>query len=294
MANAQVKRRHHHVPRFILRNFADREERLWLHQRGKPATPGVSVEDAAVVRDLYSRGEPGEPKDDSLEDWLGDEVDGPAATAVRRILETDSLDLSDDERRALALFVGVQDVRTPTARDHITRILQAGMDEWWAAMTVSSLKSDLEASGDSFSDEDIAQAIEEYDKSVGGKAWLGFIQETRLAAEAVAARGWILVRAESRHFLTNDVGLVKFAGDVKKPAAPTPGFNDGGTHWVVPLSPTRALAIGSRDSGVVTSSSAKVTATNRAVVGTAERFVYSRFRSSFVERWWEAAADGED
>lgn len=288
---AQVSRRHHHVTRHILRKFAEGDGMLRMHERGAGARR-VKVEDAAVVKDLYSRGVPGGPKDDTIEKWLADHVDGPGSAVVDRILATDSLNLTNEQRIHLARLIGAQDIRSPTARDHVITTLQGMSDHWWEEQSRVEFKSGLEAAGIPFTDEDLDAAMEDLGRPTVDKSdWLDLISDLDRATAAVLSLGWILVRAPGGYeFLTNDVGLVKFAGGLQSPAPPTPGFNSGGTHWVVPLSPKRALAIAPGASRVVTSTSKMVKDTNRAIVETADRFVYSRLRSEFVEKWWSEAA----
>jgi hypothetical protein len=100
-------RRHHLLPRFYLRSFADERERLTVVPRagesGPQTTYTATIENIIVERDFYAiRDNEGE-RSQVVEEALG-RLEGAAATALRVLLD-DGLVLSDQLRAAWSEFM---------------------------------------------------------------------------------------------------------------------------------------------------------------------------------------------
>lgn len=106
-----LKRRHHTVPAFYLRGFADGERLLTI------ALPGTRrftqmVKDASVATDFYAI--PGHKDgDDVLEEALAD-LEGKAAPVIARIVARRPLLPGD--RGTLAYYIAVQAARSPAQK----------------------------------------------------------------------------------------------------------------------------------------------------------------------------------
>lgn len=108
----QTSRRHHTVPKFYLRGFADRDTLLTVPLPGERRYR-QSVNSAAVETDFYAL--PGhEDGDDVLERALAD-VEAPAAAIISRI-ESGTWPISPEERQACGFFIALQSTRTQTRR----------------------------------------------------------------------------------------------------------------------------------------------------------------------------------
>lgn len=113
-------RRHHTVPRFYLRGFAEQQRIATVR------LPGVkrfvqSINDASVVKDFYTIAGH-EDGDDAIEQSLS-EVEGETAEIFRAITRG-VWPLPSDDRMALGYFLALQVTRLPVQRrtsDHIAR-----------------------------------------------------------------------------------------------------------------------------------------------------------------------------
>jgi hypothetical protein len=103
---AKTKKRHHTVPQFYLRNWAD--ERDYIAVMGEAGKRVVRVRNAGLVKNFYAVPGTGLPED-AAEDALAG-IESAAAPALRRL--TDQFPPSEVDRQAIALFLGMQLTRT--------------------------------------------------------------------------------------------------------------------------------------------------------------------------------------
>src|SRR5450759_2025441 len=112
-------RRHHYVPRMLLRQFSalpDLENPpIWKLPAGRGTPRRSSVDNETVIRDYYKTSVPldGLPFAD-IEAFLA-HLEGLAATAIRQL---DFGDLDETGRLHLTLFLLVMHRRTPLGRTH--------------------------------------------------------------------------------------------------------------------------------------------------------------------------------
>lgn len=112
-SSKKLKRRHHTVPRLLLRRFADGELIMRVPLDGGERRP-VGIADVTVRRDFYSmRGENGQ-LDDSVEDLLS-ELENKAARIIRQVVGG-LWPLPTEDRAVLAEYIAVQHARIPAAR----------------------------------------------------------------------------------------------------------------------------------------------------------------------------------
>lgn len=119
----QVKRRHHTVPRFILKNFADDNLMLDAWQRsGKKHT--IHIDHATVIKNFYNATTAVGGPVDAVEDWLAEEVEGPVSPIIAAIVAEDS----QPSPSAVSLCAGLAAsgvLRTATVRSYLTQIGEA-------------------------------------------------------------------------------------------------------------------------------------------------------------------------
>ncbi|MFD3729532.1 DUF4238 domain-containing protein [Streptomyces sp. NPDC058671] len=128
-SKSKLKRRHHTVPRLLLRRFADGEQIVRVPLDGGERRQ-VGIADVTVHRDFYSmRGEGGQ-LDDTVENLLAD-LEGKAAKIIRKIAQG-VWPLAVEERAVVAEWIAAQHARIPAARtaqnemaDHLGKILIA-------------------------------------------------------------------------------------------------------------------------------------------------------------------------
>ncbi|WP_371749026.1 DUF4238 domain-containing protein [Streptomyces sp. NBC_00280] len=107
----QVGARHHTVPAFYLRRFANAQNQLWVRDRRSP-TPGLRKETDLAIRDFYTfQNIHGEP-DGRMEQIL-QKVEGRAARALRRVTSavTWGQPITAADKTDLCIFTAFQLVR---------------------------------------------------------------------------------------------------------------------------------------------------------------------------------------
>lgn len=274
--------RHHFRPILHFRHFADRVGLVFVYDKRREQRTGqYHVKVLGAERHLYAPGEgENDPRDDRIETWLADMIDGPAAKPLGRARR--NLRLDNDGRSRLAAFVAAQDMRTPKARDMLVALFQSELDAWYAGLARDLprlRKSILDATGVDYSERELRDAHGSYSVEVTKGVWLDFIRDNlNRAAERLHHGVWHVVRAPANHeFLTNDIGILKFSGSFQRPVKYALGFFASRDRWLVPLDPKAALAIGPGDDTTkIRADAAWMDATNDQIVTDAARFVYSR------------------
>jgi hypothetical protein len=116
-------RRHHYIPQFFQRRFADDNEQLVVTplDGSKPIT--THVKNVAVVKDLYTMRDTDLGETVAVERLLA-EVDGEAAGAIARLLAGLLFPPMEPDRSNLALWFGLLFVRDP----HTRRVMEAMSD----------------------------------------------------------------------------------------------------------------------------------------------------------------------
>ena len=281
MAEHELRRLHHFRPVLHLRHFADAEDLIWVYDRQAPTKPfRQKVSRVAAEKYLYSPLSGEHPRDDTMETWLADCVDGPAAAPLGKVIQ--NLPFAHGERSALSAYIGVQDLRTPAMRDILVPSFQRGMEAEYKKLTADheAIRQDiLRDQGIDISVEDIATLVDMYTVDVNKGVWLEFIERnTNKLGRRIYHMAWTRMLAPPPFaFLTNDIGVAKGYGDPPVLAPYAPGFAAGRTHWIVPLSTDVALLLnpsGHDHDGHITPEVAS--AINNRLIKDAKRFVYSR------------------
>jgi hypothetical protein len=277
---------HHFVPKLLLRHFTDAYGCVTVYDRRADWASFRHVpERVGGEKYLYSPGvesSPGvNPKDDSTERWFEREIDGPAGIVLRRIVEgAEIADLTREEFGAIAAFVGMQDIRVPKSAELLIPAFE---------MAARSGVMDTDEALQALNKREIMVTREEVirvQKEVGEKiveqfakpSWLAFLIENKLrAALHVSGKLWFIIQApEHATFLTSDLAIAKFRGGFERPHGHSFGDFGGLSHWVMPLSPGRALGLAPFGSEPPPNTEAFVLLVNQQLVRDARRFVYSR------------------
>lgn len=106
--------RHHYVPQFYLRRFANQKNQLRAFRRSTREMSRIGVRQAASEIGFYDVKESEDYSKEFVEELLGQKVENFAALAFQRLDET--WPPSEEDRVWLALFMAVQIVRTPEQR----------------------------------------------------------------------------------------------------------------------------------------------------------------------------------
>lgn len=109
-------RRHHYVPQFLLRRFANSRNLIATISVDDPSRPRItSVGNTAAITDFYSTISDEVGANVSVERLLA-EVDGNASAVIEKLTSNAPLPVTDRERDALTLFLAFQKVRGPGHR----------------------------------------------------------------------------------------------------------------------------------------------------------------------------------
>ena len=109
-------KRHHYVTRAYLEGFLEANEKcLWVYGRHRRNQYTAKPESTAFQKNYYSFKKLDGTWDDTLEEFLANEIEGPGIELIRR-LATRNLTLTWKERERLALLLAFQEFRVPFMR----------------------------------------------------------------------------------------------------------------------------------------------------------------------------------
>ncbi len=229
------------------------------------------------VADLWQRA----ADDDSVEVWLDQRVDTPAARPIRALVGGAPLSsLVSDDVIALAQFVAAQDMRTPIVRDLLVPELSRGAAQ--AGGDARGAQRALSRRGKFFSlarIESVSAKLQPYLRAQGKAGWLKYIEDQLpVATRNVQARTMTVLDAPTGlEFITSDVGIVKAIASLAAPAPWEGGTIGGRFNWLVPLSPHRALAVTDKAFPAPPAlTESDLAAVNRQLILDAREFVYAR------------------
>ena len=154
---AQVSHRHHTVPQFYLRRFANDRNQLLQVRLGDPAKANrISVRDALVRKDFYMVQESDMSWSDRVEKLLG-RIEGDAATGFRGVLADGEWPLMQRTRQSIATWLALQALRSPATRTSLDELATGMAQGLIAAGGKEGLRGILEKSGDTESIEDLTK-----------------------------------------------------------------------------------------------------------------------------------------
>jgi Protein of unknown function (DUF4238) len=256
---SSAPKRHHYVPRFLLRRFAEDSETkrpmVWWLNKKTGQNERRSVENEAVIGRYYQLSEGDELPREVPEKMLSD-VEGVAAAAIRS-LEEHPQRLDFEERLSLALFIVLQRKRTPNGRRYfkfadelLGRLAtEANLHEaesWAAAMrAIGEFESPEQAEHERL---ETLRAFQEgrvtVETTTDGEIRGMFLAAVEVALVLTRADfSWYLLRAEGeRRFVLGDDPVAFF--DPSKPETPGGlGFATSRVESTLPLSPTTCLLL---------------------------------------------------
>lgn len=254
---ANGAKRHHFLPQFQLRGFAQPHHgkdcvfQMDTTSRGAPLR--VDVRTAASRRRLYAVATDNGPSN-RLEGYLA-LVETHAAPALRRLTGAPTT-LSQADRATIAYLVALQTMRTPSAAEQITRVANAALKtaagEFFSDRhAVAELyrerfnEDESDEAIDRFRDRVLAQ-IREGEIRLDGGEGAAFATALQFAIESVPiviACHWTLLRSPTGGIITSDCGYA-----IHDPSPPYPWAAQGllssaHVEVTVPLSDTDCLLI---------------------------------------------------
>lgn len=219
MTNAaqNVARRHHTVPAFYLRGFAEGDQISTIR------LPGVhrfvqSVGDASVAKDFYTV-DGHENGSDVIEKALS-EVEG-AAAAVLRSVDAGRWPLAEEDRATLGYFMALQAVRVPQQRRTLDNVAAQMVRLQIGAGGKEALRRRLEQQGGAVTDELLEDIWEQSTRPEGPPIKRPRIEHIQQMLELsqellkyLVGRPWSLIEFDRRSLITSDapVSLIPSPG----------------------------------------------------------------------------------
>ena len=210
-----MKKRHHFVPQFYLRQFATLEpaEEIWTYDMEAGVSRGTTVQNTAFEKHLYSVTLEDGTRLDDLEDVIAN-IESKAAPVLEKL--TTGQKVGDQERADFASFMAIMYVRTDVFRHQYAQIMTGGLQ--------------LQMYGTAFHDRAFKNFIKKYQRDKGplsaeeietmrngmlnpqdftvsvDKAWtLQALTFHNRLAPIFYAMHWSLLKAkEPRYFITSD------------------------------------------------------------------------------------------
>lgn len=261
---------------------------VWVFPKSGGTPFRSKPSDIAVEKHLYSPGIGPEPKDDSLEIFLGDHVEGPAVEIFGKLAS--EIALEPHERQIVARYIAVQELRTPWVRDIAARdggrlvqdSLRANPD------SAEELRGILAEFGETLVDDEVNALTESEDPDnplgkYGKVLWLNnLLCVAARTAPMIEAHPWKVVQASRDfEFITSDSPVVRVSTS-GEPVRIGPGWESEEVETVFALTPQKALLLkmGIRE-GPAVGPRSWCTEVNRRTIWQAKRHVFAR-RS---ERW---------
>lgn len=251
-------KRHHYLPRFLLRRFAEKDGPraglVWRLDKKTGQPRAVAPKFEAALPHYYRLTREDGTTDSRPEDILA-RIESAAASALHSVERGETP--SDEERTWLALFVLFQHRRTPAAREWLRFF-----DEVMAAMTTEVDLSNADsfhrrakqAAPEMTPDEVEATRRELLDDLKAGRVRLGstpsrevammFVAAEQVAAKLVSGFTWAVLRAsDDSKLVLPGMGITLYD--------PTPPYPESGLGFasspnaetIVPVDPAFALAL---------------------------------------------------
>lgn len=208
MSNAK---RHHYVPQFYLRRFADESGRLRVYRTHSQLPPIMTtVKDAAVRTGFYKLDltGPGDPM--QLESELA-KIEDESARVIQRVSSARSWPPSQSDRDVLATYLGLQLMRTPEKRREHEEMTDTIEKVFYENMTVEHARAQLIKTGEDPTEEKVAlimnvsQHPDQYRFVLHPNEFLRSMVTVGLeAARVLAGRSWWLGTSPGPAFATGD------------------------------------------------------------------------------------------
>ncbi len=279
-------RKHHYVPVFYQRNFANSEGLLWVYDRRLKTYKELNPRVICFEKDLYAVKPEHGARDRRLESLVLSAVDGVAAAAIRELRVGEKPEYSTVD--AISYFIGVQFNRLPSMAKLVSDMHRKGAEEVMRllAVDVERMKHAVEdyasKTGESVdvTPESMVEAVRggHIQVSVSEVPWLrGMFEHAEFLSSVILKFVWqILVAPPESGFVTCDSPVV-----VVPPTGVTAvGFAIPGTVTYFPL--TRRLCLRLSHNGPVGYKHVDretVRIVNHNIAASSERFIMGAMKA---------------
>lgn len=282
-------KRHHFVPKLLLKRFSRRKGRIWQLERQTNQLLDVGIEKAASRRRLYEFLHNDEGvKTSRMEAWLA-LIESHASKALRRIEHPGPIvGLADWDRATIAFFLAILSIRTPAALRNAEQVgvetmqIQFG-SEWSDAESFAKQQAERSPGMDAEEIEELRlKALRELETGgIGYEDPTGAAMRTLVSASGAVAQKifdsrWAVLRARNGEFVTSDVALAMHDPEPKFPWSAQAWQSSEAVQVTIPLSSEVCLLItpGPADLQRLDVDRDEVNEVNLRTLGWADRFLF--------------------
>jgi hypothetical protein len=280
-----VPRKHHYVPKFYQKGFADAEGLLWVYDRARKTYHRLPPEVVCCERDFYSVKPEGAPRDPRIESEYLSRIDAAGATVIRALGTRTTLDGSAIQ--ALAMFAAHQFTRSPSYRVAISRSYELSAQQMarLAFLNVDRARQSLEqlraetGHDTSVTPESMVEAVQQNQIVISAteRPFLEqMVEQAANIARVLEALDWqVLIAPQTTGFITCDNPVVLVPPPKYDVARYGVGFATPGAVKYFPLTRHYCLRLGDFDFGLQHRKidGEMVRTINLNVAATSERFI---------------------
>lgn len=296
MINNIRKKKNHYLAQVYLKGFCGQNDMIWTYNKCNPNTPYCrKPENTAIINNFYAIHY---TDTNAFENFLADQIESPAAKALKALQTTGQVP-SDDDKHRLALFLAYMLVRTPAYRTfyepqfnkEISTLLQLNAKD----------KEHFQRWADDYETihkEPIANDVEQlrqeildgkYKTEVHPNFSLYIMQKLGSnCADLLLSMKWIIIKSpEDLYFLSSDNPII-----VTNPNCMgfySPGLGLENTRIFVPISKRVGLLMvrldeDKLDNKIISNSSEIVKNMNKTLVYAAAEFIFAHEQSNKIIR----------
>ncbi|HLK20916.1 MAG TPA: DUF4238 domain-containing protein [Bryobacteraceae bacterium] len=120
-------KKHHYVPVFYQKGFADAEGLLWVYDRKLKNYKHLHPNVMCRAEDLYAVRPDNAPKDRRIETDILSPIESDAAPIIRKLVP--GIALSEEETAKLAFFIALQRTRLPSFGRAVSKMQEVNMEQ---------------------------------------------------------------------------------------------------------------------------------------------------------------------
>lgn len=225
MKNIKIPKIQHYVPRFILKQFCEKNDQIWVFDKHKGIKFKTNIKNIAAENGFYDFEISGQKA--TLELSIS-EIEGQASEVLRKIVKNKKLSVIDDnEKNFLSHFFSLQFVRTKQWR------------HMWGGLNNEIMRAFFKKDSGS---EDIEE-IKESDDEDTKLQHMQSIQDSDEFAPAFLNKTWVLLESTKRNGFWISDNPISFQNNNKFGPYGNIGLNVTGIEIYVPLSKNLSLGL---------------------------------------------------
>ena len=289
-------KRHHFVPQFLLARFAapvaSGQPKLWKLDTTTGECEPVTPRGTAWERNLYAvHGEDGSRIAD-LEGFFG-LVESHAAESIARLI-ADPLSLALGDRANIAMFLALQDERTPLALDAAEQTLKQ-MALMFLTVELTNARGNRRKQALEARDALLENRVDLSPPEGERLNWL--IRSMLITTPEIFGLPWQLLRSTTAEFVLSDRPLTMRDPRPRHDFSAEAWLSSRNVYSTLPLDPQHCLRVGPPAGGsaavVVRRVDRQVAATNLRTYGWATRYVLGQTKETLVALHETAMRDPE-